>query len=318
VRDLARKGENRLVGAVDIDEKKVGKDLGDLVGLEAPVGVPVSSDSKSVLSNDEAQLVVLSTVSSLSGCCSQIEEIVESGKYLISTCEELAYPWQTQPELSARIDSLAKKKGVAVLGTGVNPGFVMDYLPIVVSGVCRDVERIRIFRIQDASSRRLPFQKKIGAGLTKEEFEKRQHEKQIRHVGLTESIQMIARAFGWELDRTEDEISPVFADRPVESTSIKVGVGDAKGMRQVGRGFRNGQEIITLEMVMTLGQEKPRDAIEIEGTPNVSVVVEGGVHGDIATAAVVVNAIPQLLRLSAGLKTMLDLPPAHFYGTYPG
>lgn len=318
VRDLTKKKGIHYVGAVDIDEQKVGKDLGNLVGLNAPLGVHISSDSRKTLANEEARLVILSTVSSLSSCYSQIEEIVESHKYIVSTCEELAYPWLTHPDLSKRIDDLAKMKGVAVLGTGVNPGFVMDYLPIVVSGICRDVERIRVFRIQDASLRRLPFQQKIGAGLTKEEFEKRRREKQIRHVGLAESIHMIARGFGWELDRTEDEILPVFADRPVESTSIKVAVGDVKGMRQVGKGLKNGREMITLEMVMTLGQDNPRDVIEIEGTPNVKLVFEGGVHGDIATAAVVVNSIPQLLKLPPGLKTMLDLPPVHFYGKYPG
>ncbi len=314
VRDITKKSGIHFTGAVDIDKEKAGKDLGDLVGLDTQLGVNVTPDSKEVLSDEEARLVILSTVSSLSACYPQIEEILKSGKYIVSTTEELAYPWLTHPDLSKKIDSLAKKNGVAVLGTGVNPGFVMDYLPIVASGICRDVRRIKIFRIQDASFRRLPFQKKIGAGLSGEEFEKMRREKQIRHVGLTESIHMIARGFSWELDRTEDEISPVFAEQAVESPFIKVPAGDVKGMRQVGRGFRNGEEMITLDMVMTLGQDNPTDAVEIEGTPDVKLAFEGGVHGDIATAAVVVNSIPRLIELSPGLKTMLDIPPVHFYG----
>jgi 4-hydroxy-tetrahydrodipicolinate reductase len=315
VRDLARKKDIHIVGALDIDEHKVGKDVGKVAGLDSPLEVKVSSDSKEALSSKAAQLVILSTVSSITGCYRQIEEILESGKYLISTCEELAYPWSTHPDLSRRIDDLAQKNGVAVLGTGVNPGFAMDYLPIVVSGICRDVERIRVFRIQDAALRRLPFQRKIGAGLKKEDFEKQKAHQQIRHVGLTESIHMIAHGFGWELDQTDDEVFPILAERPVESSSIRVAVGEVKGMRQLGRGLRNGKELITLEMVMTLGQDNPRDVIEIEGTPNVRLVFEGGIHGDIATAAVVVNSIPQLPRLSPGLRTMLDMPPVHFYAT---
>ena len=315
VRDLANKKDIHIVGAIDIDDQKVGKDVGKVAGLDTPLGVKVSSNSKEVLSSKRARLVILSTVSSITGCYRQIEEIVEFGKYLISTCEELAYPWSTHPDLSRRIDDLAKKNGVAVLGTGVNPGFAMDYLPIVVSGICRDVERIRVFRIQHATLRRLPFQRKIGAGLKKEDFEKQKDEKQIRHVGLTESIHMIAHGFGWELDQTDDEVFPILAERPVESSSIRVAVGDVKGMRQLGRGLRSGKELITLEMVMTLGQDNPRDVIEIEGTPNVRLVFEGGIHGDIATAAVVVNSIPQLPKLSPGLRTMLDMPPVHFYAT---
>jgi 4-hydroxy-tetrahydrodipicolinate reductase len=313
VLDMMKKREIRIVGAVDMDDEKVGKDLGTLIDLDTSLGVTVTSDSRAALADPEATLVVLSTVSSLTSCYPQIEEIVESHKHLISTCEELAYPWLTQPELSERIDDLAKKSGVAVLGTGVNPGFAMDYLPLVVSGVCRDVKRIRVFRIQDASFRRLSFQQKIGAGLTPEEFKKKQRQKEIRHVGLTESIHMIARGFGWTLDQTDDEVLPVLAERDVESPFIKVAAGDVKGMRQVGRGYRNGEQAITLEMVMTLGQENPRDAIEIEGTPDITLTFDGGIHGDVATAAVVVNSIPRLVELSPGLKTMLDMPPARFH-----
>jgi hypothetical protein len=313
VKDLWKKTGIQVVGAVDIDERKVGKDLGDVVGLDTQLGVCVSSNPRELLSNERAQLVVLSTVSSITECYPQIETIVEAHKYLISTCEELAYPWLTHPNLSEKIDDLAKKNNVAVLGTGVNPGFAMDYLPIVVSGICRDVKRIKVFRIQDASLRRLPFQRKIGAGLTGEEFDRRQREKRIRHVGLTESIHMIAHGFGWKLDQTDDEIFPVLAEGAVETQFIKVPEGDVKGMRQVGRGLNNGEEKIILEMIMSLGQENPRDVIEIDGTPNVRLVFEGGIHGDIATAAVVVNSIPRLLQLSPGLKTMLDMPPVHFW-----
>lgn len=313
VRDMRTKRGIRIVGAIDIDREKAGMDLGTLIGSGETLGVTVSPSSKEILADREARLVVLSTVSSLRACYLQIEEIIQSRKFVVSTCEELAYPWSTHPDLSARIDELARKNGVAVLGTGVNPGFVMDYLPLVVSGVCREVKGIRVFRIQDASTRRLPFQRKIGAGLTLEEFSQRCQDRQIRHVGLTESIHMIARGFGWKLERTEDTVFPVPAEKPVESDFIKVPAGHVRGIRQIGRGYIDGEEKITLEMVMTLGQENPRDGIEIDGIPDLKMVCEGGIHGDVATAAVVVHSIPRLLELPPGLKTMLDMPPVHFY-----
>jgi 4-hydroxy-tetrahydrodipicolinate reductase len=267
---------------------------------------------KETLSGRDAPVVTLSTVSSLNACFPQIEEILRHKKCIVSTCEELAHPWETHPDLSRKIDRLAKENGVAVLGTGVNPGFAMDFLPVVASGVCSEVKRIKVFRIQDASFRRLPFQKKIGVGLSVAEFEEKKATQEIRHVGLEESIRMIAQAFGWKVDRIEEAISPVIAESPVGSQYMKVKKGDVKGMHQVGRGFVKGKELITLEMVMALGQENPRDAAEIEGVPNLHLVFEGGIHGDIATAAVVVNSIAGILKLSPGLKTMLDMGLVHF------
>jgi len=172
-RELARRSGVKIVGAVDIDNQKVGKDVGSLIGLKEPLGVMVSLSLKEVLSGHDAPVVTLSTVSSLNACFPQIEEILRYKKCIVSTCDELAPPWETHPDLSRKIDCLAKENGAAVLGTGVNPGFAMDFLPVVALGVCSEVKRIKVFRIQDASFRRLPFQKKIGVELSVVGFEEK-------------------------------------------------------------------------------------------------------------------------------------------------
>ena len=112
-----------------------------------------------------------------------------------------------------------------MLGTGVNPGFTMDALPITLTGVCERVDAIRVDRIQDARVRRLPFQQKIGAGLTREQFKRKVDDGSVRHVGLAESISMIADAMGWKLDKITDEIQPKIAIETVASEFLAVDAG---------------------------------------------------------------------------------------------
>jgi len=214
------------------------------------------------------------------------------------------------------IHQLAKKSKVAVLGTGVNPGFVMDALPIALTGVCERVESVRVDRVQDARIRRLPFQQKIGAGLTREQFQKKVDDGSVRHVGLAESISMIAEAFGWKLDRITDEIQPKMATETVSSEFLAVDPGYVCGIVQDGLGFRNGTPVITLHMEAYLGAPESFDAVEIVGSPALRMKLAGGVHGDIATASIVVNSLPKILEVAPGLHTMRDMPlPAFFGGT---
>ena len=307
-RDLLARGAFEIVGAVDVDTAKVGRDVATLAGLDEPIGVVVSPDAGAVLSV-EADAVVLTTTSSVVDAERQIAPCVAAGKHVVSTCEELAYPWRTQPDLAHRLNTAAKANHVTVLGTGVNPGFLMDLLPVVVSGVCRRVDAIRIERIQGAQHRRVPFQRKIGAGLTLERFESRRRDGSLRHVGLTESMHMIAARLGWQLDRTEDRVEPVVADRRIETPGMTVEAGEALGVCQTGRGWRDGREVLTLVFTAAVGQPEPRDRVRIDGEPPMDVIVEGGTHGDVATTSITVNAIPVVCRAPAGLRTMADIEP---------
>jgi 4-hydroxy-tetrahydrodipicolinate reductase len=232
----------------------------------------------------------------------------------VSTTEELAYPTKANMRYARAIHQTAKKSKVAVLGTGVNPGFVMDALPITLTGVCERVEAIRVDRVQDARIRRLPFQQKIGSGLTRDQFQRKVDDGSVRHVGLTESVSMIADALGWKLDRITDEIQPRIATETVASEFLAVDPGYVCGIVQDGIGYREGQPVITLHMEAYLGAPESFDAVEITGSPALKLKLAGGVHGDIATAAIVVNSIPKIIEAAPGLHTMRDMPLPSFFG----
>ena len=294
--------------AVDIDPEKAGKDVGEILDLEDKTGIVVQSDLDGALASHDADVVALCTGSTLPGIRSQLAAILAARLPVVSTTEELSFPQFSNKALAAEIEEMAREAGVAVVGTGVNPGFAMDTLPVVLSAACERVDSVTVDRIQDASSRRLPFQRKIGAGLEPDDFRQKADRLEIRHVGLTESIAMIAAAFGWELDRITDVIEPKIADEPVASNFLSVERGQVAGLIQDGVGFRNGEPLIKLHMEAYLGAPESYDAVRIEGSPALYSKIVGGIPGDIATASVTVNTLPRALAAPPGLHTMRDLP----------
>ena len=302
-----------VVGGIDVDPAKVGRDLGEVAGLSRRVGLTVSGDAAAALKTARPDVVVLCTSSSLTSVMPQIEAILRSKTPIVSTTEELAYPSRTHAREARTIHAWATKAKVAVLGTGVNPGYAMDTLPIALTAVCTRVDRIVVNRLQDARIRRLPFQQKIGAGLTPAQFKRQVAKGSVRHVGLTESIAMIADALGWKLDRITDRIAPKIAAASVASDLLAVDAGEVCGIIQDGIGYRGRTPLIRLHMEAYLGAPETYDAIDIEGSPPLSLKVSGGIHGDIATVAIVVNSIPAVLRASPGLHTMRDLPLPSFF-----
>ena len=307
-RYLVERDTLQIVGAIDSAPEKLGLDIGALAGL-SPLGVRIVADSKTLLSKVDAELVVLTTTSSLEKIQPQIMEILSSGMHIVSTCEELAYPWVTHPSIAREVDEAAKAQDVSVLATGVNPGFLMDFLPLAMTGVCRHVKKVTVERIQNAQFRRIPFQKKIGAGLSVQQFHEKVKAGTLRHVGLTESMHMMASSIGWKLDRTEDVIHPVVADHRVSTGELVIESGEVLGVNQIGRGYIKNEEVITLVFRAAIGEPDPRDRILIEGTPDIDMTIKEGVNGDIATCAIVVNAIPAVIKASAGLRTMADIAP---------
>ena len=310
---LNERGHFEIVGAIDSDPKKVGVDLGNLAELNAPLGLSVTADSRDLLERVDADVVILTTASDLEKIRPQIVEIISCGKNVVSTCEELMYPWVTNPEVAREIDESAKEHRVSVLSTGVNPGFLMDFLPLVMTSICREVKKVTVERIQDAQFRRLPFQEKIGAGLSGQEFERRVREGSLRHVGLTESMHLMATRLGWTLDRTEDVVDPVLADKPVVTENRTIEPGKALGVNQIGRGYVNSREVITLIFRASIGELEPRDRIVIQGSPDIDMAITKGVNGDTATCAIVVNAIPVVIQAEPGLRTMADISPISFF-----
>ena len=298
----------QIVGGVDIDPTKTGQDLGKVCGMNRMLGIPVDRTLEAALNRTGADVVVHSTGSYIAQVMDQLKSLIDAGLDVVSTCEELSYPWANHPDEAAEIDAMATERGVGVLGTGVNPGFVMDTLALVLSGVCQQVSAVRICRVVDTSKRRVQLQRKTGAGATLTEFQRRVAAGTLRHVGLPESLQMVAAGLGWHLDKVQDLIEPVIAERSVSSEHFAVEIGQVAGVRQTARGLVGGREVISLELRMELGASESYDSIHLEGTPAVDLRISGGIHGDLATAAIVVNAIPRLVEASPGLQTMMDMP----------
>jgi 4-hydroxy-tetrahydrodipicolinate reductase len=312
-RQLATRKGFRIVAAVDIDPSKVGREVGNVAELGGPIRVKVTDDLRKAAKSAKPDIAVLCTSSSLKSVMPQLEALMKLRLPVVSTTEELAYPSARNRRLAKQLDEMARKAKVAVLGTGVNPGFAMDALPIVLTSVCEQVNRIEVRRVQDARMRRVPFQQKIGAGLTTEQFQKKVDDGSVRHVGLTESIAMIADALGWTLDRITDEIHPKLASVTISSEFLAVDPGYVCGIIQDGVGYRKGKPVIKLHMEAYLGSPETYDSVEIEGSPNLSMKVAGGIHGDIATASIAVNSIPKVLQAAPGLHTMRDLALPSFF-----
>ncbi|MEO8399346.1 MAG: dihydrodipicolinate reductase [Ignavibacteriaceae bacterium] len=306
---ISERNSIEIVGAIDISSEKVGKSLKDLAEINTDLNVKISSNAKEIFESTKADAVILTTTSSLEKIRPQVLEILSYKLNIISTCEELTHPWLTNSKIANEIDEAAKKNNVSVLATGVNPGFLMDFLPMSLTALCKDVKKVTVERIQNAQFRRLPFQQKIGAGLTPEQFQKKKQDGTLRHVGLTESVNMIASRLGWTLDKTEDIIEPVIASENTSAGELLIEKGNALGVKQIGKGIKNGEEIISLVFVAAVGQKDPRDRVIIEGTPNIDTTIKGGVNGDIATCAITVNAIPTTINAKAGLRTMDDIEP---------
>jgi len=300
-----------IVGAIDVARELIGKDLGEILETPRKLGVTVQKDSDSLFKNVNAQAAILSTTSHLKSVLPQITQCVKADLNVISTSEELSYPWERVPELAQEIDDLAKEHGVTVVGTGINPGFLMDTLPIFLTAPCLKVNTIKVTRMINSAKRRIPFQKKVGTGLTREEFKEKIENGVITgHVGLLESINMIAAGLHWALDETiELPPDPVITDKEIKTAVGIVKTGEVIGLSSIALGKNDGKEVITLEFNANAGVEEEYDEIIIEGLPSIHQKIIGGVHGDIGTVAVAINTIPRAVEAPPGLIVMKDLPP---------
>lgn len=291
----------KFVAAVDIDPKKVGKDVGDVIGLGRQAGVKITTDLPRT-----PEVVCHSTGSRLREVSGQLKDLLGRGCHVVSTCEELSFPLDAA--IRADLQQTARSHNVTLLGTGVNPGFVMDKLPLTLTSVCQRIDSINIVRIQNASTRREPLQRKVGAGMTSAEFRAAVTAGKIKHMGLRESLMMVGHGLGVEFENVSDEkIEPIVAEREVVTQYLKVAPGKVAGVHQTieGRGKIN----VRLELRMYVGAEDvAADRVIVRGVPDLEMEIKGGVHGDRATAAMVVNAIPRVVSARPGVLTMDDIP----------
>jgi 4-hydroxy-tetrahydrodipicolinate reductase len=282
-----------------------------VLGLPKKLRLKVEADAARLLRKTKADVAILCTGSSVKTVKAQVLALVQKGLHVVTTCEEMAFPAPAHQAMLKDVDRLARAKKVAVLGTGVNPGYAMDALVLMLTAPCVSVNRVSATRVVNAASRRLPLQRKVGAGLNLAQFRRALTEGSVRHVGLVESVYMVAAGLGWKLDKVEETIEPAIAPRDLDTDYLRVPAGAVAGIKQTARGYRNGDLAVSLDLQMYVGAESPRDHVLVDGEPRVDVTVAGGLAGDIATGAIVLNAIPKLMAAPAGLVTMKDLPLVH-------
>ncbi len=312
--DFVARRFGRIAGAADPAPDIAGRHVGQIVpGAESFLTVARSIDEALSRAAPKPNCAIVATSSSLPRCMPALRSILAAGISIVSTCEELLFPWPAHEGLAAELDSLARRHGARILGTGVNPGFLMDTWPVFMTAVCREVRALRASRIQDATTRRIPFQQKIGAGLDDAAFKKKVAEGSLRHVGLRESAHFIAHYLGLEIAHYEETIDPVRAERDMTCDVGPISRGGISGVRQTASATNNaGKPVVSLEFIAAIGQSDPHDRVVIDSDPPIDATIRGGVHGDTATSAIALNSIRPLLAAPPGLHTMATIALPHF------
>ena len=309
-----------LVGGIDMRPDYVGKDLGDVLGAGRKLGVAVTNDPASVLDRARVDLVVIATTSWTKEQMPDLKKILSAGINCISIAEEMSAPEAQSPALAEELDELAKKNGVSILGTGVNPGFVLDLLVVALSGVCHKVERIEASRVNDLSPYGPTVMKTQGVGTTPEQFAAGVADGSIvGHVGFPESIRMISEALGLGVTRIEESREPIVSKVYRETPHVKVQPGMVAGCAHVAVGYANDKPVVKLvhpqQIHPHLEGQGTGDYINIYGKPEIHMSTGPEIAGGIATMGVAVNMIPHVVAATPGLKSMCDLPvPAALMG----
>ncbi len=297
-----------LVAVVDTDSEKVGRPLEGFVPDAAGLGLKIAAETTAAVKETQAVAITHTTVSYLPDCIDHLREIARAGVAMVSSTEELLYPWLRHPKWSAELDGLAKEHGSRLLGTGVNPGFLMDLLPVLANPPCERVRAVRAERVVNAATRRGPLQRKVGAGITVEQFATRGASGRFGHVGLSESGALLASCMGWDLDGLTETIEPVIAKERVTTEFVEVAPGMVAGIHQVVVGIMGGRDVLHLDLKMYVGALDPHDCFTLDSDPPIDWRCQRGVAGDPATAAILVNSLDRLLVTPPGLKTVTDLP----------
>jgi 4-hydroxy-tetrahydrodipicolinate reductase len=276
--------------------------------MESLKGRRVFGSLEELVARAKPDLIFHTAVSSFRAAFWQIEPMARLGIHVVSSCEELVYPRLRQPKLATRLDRVCQAAGARVVGTGVNPGFVMDLLPLFMTGVCRQVRSVRVWRVVDASTRREPLQRKIGSGQSPAKFGRLLARGRAGHAGLRESLALIAHCLGWKPPRIKERAEALVAQHDIRTPYFQVKKGQTCGIHQRVEAAIRGATRLSLDLTMRLDAEEPHDAIRIEGDPPLGLLIQGGVAGDAATVAALVNAAPRLLEAPPGLRLVTDLP----------
>ncbi|MBM7622800.1 2,4-diaminopentanoate dehydrogenase [Sporohalobacter salinus] len=312
---LEKEGVN-IVGVCDVAPNKIGKSIFEVLNMKSKnhPEVIIKEDIEEIVNEENADVALLATDSFTKEAFDKIKYCLENRLDVVSTAEEMAYPQAQEPKLAEKIDKIAKENGVSVLGTGINPGLIMDLLVIALTGACKDIDHIEAERVNNLSPFGPAVMEEQGVGTTVDEFEKGVEDGSIAgHVGFPESIQMIADALGLNLDGpVAQSKKPIVSNVDREAPVVKVKAGDVAGVEMLGYGKVDGEKMIEMIHPQQVEPQKEDvdtgDYIRIKGTPDINMSIKPEVPGGIGTIAMCVNMIPHVINASAGLKTMIDLP----------
>lgn len=301
-----------LVGAVDIHPQKLGMDVGTV--LEIPkTWISIRPSLEQAMEGAEADVAIHCTESNLPDVSGQLFELLNARLHVISTCEELSWPWHRYPQLANNFDQAARRVGRIITGAGVNPGFAMDLLPLVLSNTCLGLRSVKAHRIMDAGKRRESLQLKVGAGMEKEGFQAMAREAKIGHAGLIESVAMLGAGLGWKLDEITQEILPMFADKEYITKTIHVLPGQVAGIHQYARGYIEGREVITLCLQIYIGAPASYDKIKLDGFYPIKLLIPGGIPCDDGATSSTISTVLRAVRSGqTGLVAAKDLPASAY------
>ncbi len=317
---LLNKQGLHLSGAFARRAVRGGLDLGRAIGLNRDLRIAVSNDLNAAIERTQPHVAIQATCSKLDDALPEITTLVEHRVNVISIAEEMAFPAARHPALAEQLKRLAVKQGVSVLGTGINPGFVLDLLVIMLTGVCADVQTITAKRVNDLAPYGPSVLNSQGVGLSPEEFEVGLKSGTVAgHFGFDQSLHMIASALGWQIDSITQSREPIISRVPRQTPFVTVAAGQVAGCMHTAIAFRHGKPVIRLihpqQIHPHLENIATGDMIEIAGTPNIRLAGSPEIPGGQGTAALAVNMIPRLLNAAPGLYSMADLPvPAAMLG----
>lgn len=321
VKLLQSKSSAQIVGAIDIDPAKIGKDLSEVANLNKPAGVKITYPPEDVLDDGPIDVVLHATTAFLNDAYPQILAILERKANVITICQELFFPLGKNREMAMEIDRKVREMGVSITSVGINPGFIMDIVPIVCSVPCWEVKRVFVQRVVDFSPYGPDEMRHIGAGLSPQEFQEGVKQGVIGHIGLLETTAMVAHCLGILTDELRQTKEPIITKKQRTSRFITIAPGNVCGFRQNVAGIRNGETLLDFRMIGIVCPDSEEDGVtlgdytRIEGTPNVDITIKEEIaqKGGLGTAAVAVNMIPRILNAPPGFHTMNTLALPHIW-----
>ena len=245
---ILKKQGFEIVGICERNPLFLGKKLSELIDFPLnQEDIIIKEKIEEIVSEASCDIVLLATDSFTEKAYQKIVWLLKKKVNVISTAEEMAYPQAKNPELAKKIDEIAKKNGVTVLGTGVNPGMMMDLLVVFLSGVCEDVSSINVARINSLSPFGKTVMKEQGVGLSLSEYNKLNDNGKIAgHIGFLESAMMITEAIGLRLKDFKQEMMPIITSVKRKSAHGFAKAGDVCGVDMRAKATANNNLLIEL------------------------------------------------------------------------